>query len=80
MKRLSAGLVFFFCLMISVTGLTVPVRAQERPNGEFPLKQIDAYVADQMEVGQIPGLALGIIEHGEVVVVKGYGSDRKSVV
>lgn len=74
MKRLSAGLVFFFCLMIAVMGLTVPVRAQERPNGEFPLKQIDAYVADQMEAGQIPGLALGIIEHGEVVVVKGYGS------
>lgn len=78
MKRMSAGLAFFVCIMFFCMSRPLPVSAEENPPGKIPIELIDAYVEEQMKAGQIPGLSLGMIEQGEVVVLKGYGtSDRQ---
>lgn len=41
------------------------------------LEEIDSYVRDQMDKGNIPGLAIAVVEGGDTVVSRGYGwADR----
>lgn len=40
--------------------------------------QIDTYISQQMKEGQIPGLSIGIIESGEITLLKGYGTSDEN--
>jgi len=41
---------------------------------ELDTDAIDAYIESEMRASRLPGLALGIIQDGEIVYLKGYGS------
>jgi CubicO group peptidase (beta-lactamase class C family) len=47
----------------------LPAQAQEPPLVE----QIDQFVTEQMDAQSIPGLALAVIQDGEVLLARGYG-------
>lgn len=36
-------------------------------------KKLDEYVLSSLETWDVPGVAIGIIDHGEVILLKGYG-------
>lgn len=61
LKTIIPGFLFFF---ISLTGYT-QVREDYR--------QLDAYIQKALNDFEAPGLAVGIIKNGEVVLAKGYG-------
>ena len=57
-------------ILFSVTSLFVSqlVNAQDSPLYEF-----DEYVAKSQKLWDVPGLAIAVVEEGEVVFIKGYG-------
>lgn len=44
--------------------------------GEIPAKAIDDYIAGQMKRQKIPGLALAVLQNGELVLSRGYGKSN----
>jgi CubicO group peptidase (beta-lactamase class C family) len=56
-----------------VSCLLVASRATGAPPAPTELDKIDAYVRGEMNRGNVPGVALGIVKKGEVLVAKGYG-------
>ncbi len=56
-------------LVAAVLGLST-VQAQQRPD----LKKLDAYITNAMEQFEQPGLAVGIVQNGDLIWSKGYGS------
>lgn len=63
MKRYLAG---FFLIITLLPGL----RATEFPAG---LRDFDAYVAQVRKEFDVPGIAVAVVQDGEVVLVRGYG-------
>ena len=47
--------------------------ATEKTTQAVQTENIDSYIHQQMQARNIPGLALGILEHGRLVVNKAYG-------
>lgn len=68
MRRLAAVLVFLLVISIPFTAL-----AQNAPDAAVR-GEIDAYVAQQMEWGRLPGVALGIVSADGTAFIKGYGT------
>ncbi|MCK5576807.1 MAG: beta-lactamase family protein [Dehalococcoidales bacterium] len=42
-------------------------------NRSEPFPKIDEYIQQQMEYGDIPGLSVAIVQHGEILYLKGFG-------
>ncbi len=59
---------------ITIGLLLVPLAfAQARPPASFDLPTVDAFLRSQMAASRIPGLAVAIVQDGEVVFLRGYG-------
>jgi CubicO group peptidase (beta-lactamase class C family) len=76
MSRRTPLLVLLVALVTLTTPLvidTVPLAplGQAQPSSE--LDGFDAFVADVMRDWKVPGLAVGVIRDGKIVVAKGYG-------
>ncbi|MBZ4375913.1 beta-lactamase family protein [Corallococcus interemptor] len=69
LKSLALTVVFLMGLLVAR-----PVQAQDPLRGRESLRErIDAFVrAEQKRLG-VPGLAVGVVSHGRVVLAKGYG-------
>lgn len=62
-----------FFLLLAIL-LCLPAAAPAEPAAAKHMEAIDSFVQSQMRAGQIPGLALAILEDGEITYIKGYGS------
>jgi CubicO group peptidase (beta-lactamase class C family) len=59
---------------ITIGLLLVPLAfAQARPPASFDLPTVDAFLRSQMAASRIPGLAVVIVQDGQVVLLRGYG-------
>lgn len=67
MKKISLLLTV---ILLTITQLTF---SQNTPIPSFVTDSLDSYVANAMEQWQIPGIAIGIVKDGEVILEKGYG-------
>ena len=63
-----------FSLLLLTVLMAPAVMASAAPKAQDRQKAIDEFVLSQMELGQIPGLALGIMEDGSITCLKGYGT------
>jgi CubicO group peptidase (beta-lactamase class C family) len=66
----------FFALICLTLVLALPignVKANPTLQGETDFAAIDAYVTEQMNDLDIPGMALGIVQDGQIVHVQGFG-------
>ena len=68
--RISATLI---CLSLMLALIFGSVRASPTPQAETDFAAIDAYVTDQMKNLGIPGMALGIVQDGQVVHLQSFG-------
>jgi CubicO group peptidase (beta-lactamase class C family) len=57
-----------FLALVLILAIVRPVIAQNAPPAD-----LDAYVARDMKVFDVPGIAIGIVKDGKVVLAKGYG-------
>ncbi|GAO44771.1 serine hydrolase [Flavihumibacter petaseus] len=62
MKRL-------FLLLISLCSLQLYARAQDR---DLP-PQLDQYISQVLKTFEVPGMSIGIVKNGRVLLAKGYG-------
>ncbi|WP_338263077.1 serine hydrolase domain-containing protein [Corallococcus caeni] len=58
-----------FALAVVFWGVALPARAHDSLR-----ERIDAYVRTEQKRLGVPGLAVGVVSHGRVVLAKGYGS------
>ncbi|MFZ6030640.1 MAG: serine hydrolase domain-containing protein [Chloroflexota bacterium] len=65
-------IVILFSLM---SGLGNPVNAAPTPDNRVDFAALDEIIAAQMDKHGLPGVALAVIEHGEIVYRKAYGVD-----
>ena len=70
------GYRIFFALL----GLTLmlapaigPASAGPTRQGKTDFAAIDAYITEQMKVLGIPGMALGVVQNGQVALLQGFG-------
>src|SRR6476620_9386438 len=68
--RASAAL--FTLLVASLTGFAAG--AGDLRGSDALSRRIDAFVAAEMERQHVPGVAIAVIQHGEVLKSQGYGS------
>ncbi|HYG59386.1 MAG TPA: hypothetical protein VD902_15090 [Symbiobacteriaceae bacterium] len=61
MKRL------WLLVTVMLLGFALPARAAP------DLSRIDAFVAQQMDAMQIPGVALAVVQGDQIIYAKGYG-------
>ena len=61
-------------LLLLVSFLAPSIARAQASAAQTRQKAIDEYVQSQMELIQIPGLSLGIVEDGEITYLKGYGT------
>ena len=67
---------FFFpllCLVMTITSTIGSAQASPVQQTETDFAAIDAYVQEQMDNLGIPGVALGIIQNGQVAHLQGFG-------
>ena len=62
-----------YALILAVLCLTPALLAKAEPAAQKAGAAIDEFILSQMELGQIPGLSLGIVEDGQITYLKGYG-------
>src|SRR5215469_13202791 len=72
-KLITAVVLVCFCWMLLLKAGSNSLEASEKTIQELQTEKIDSYIAQQMQTRRIPGLALGIVEHGKLVVKKAYG-------
>lgn len=53
--------------------LTFPAAALSQSNSTAPWDALDRYIETAMHDGKVPGLAVGIVQNGQPVYVKGFG-------
>src|SRR6516162_1989690 len=73
LMRFSFALIFPLLLVVGVMSVgvtsTVPVHAQSQSD----FSAIDSTINSLMTLYHVPGVALGIVQNGQVVYTKGYG-------
>jgi CubicO group peptidase (beta-lactamase class C family) len=57
-------------------GLTAFLFFMAMPAFADPLRDIDALVSRAMQLAGVPGMAVAIVEHGQVTLARGYGVRR----
>ena len=72
MRRLHSTILatFLTLLLASAAG---PTRAAQAPAPKATLGDFDAYAARIMQDWKVPGLAVAVVQDGQVVLLKGYG-------
>lgn len=76
MKTALAGLLLgsFIGVPVASAASTTPQTADSAVVAAWTPEQIDTYAEAAMERLHIPGLAVGIVHHGEIAYMQGYGS------
>ncbi len=70
MKTLIPILLMFVFLLVGMS----PSLAAYQPSGKIDFAALDATIEAQMAKHGLPGVALAVIENGEIVYLKGYGT------
>ena len=75
MNTLKGYRIFFalLCLTLMLVLTIGNVKASPTLQGETDFAAIDAYVTEQMNNLGIPGMALGIVQDGQIVHLQGFG-------
>jgi len=75
MNTLKSNRIFFtlICLTLMVVLIYGNVKASPKLQGETDFAAIDAYITEQMNALGIPGMALGIVQDGQIAHLGGYG-------
>lgn len=60
-----------YCLSLIV--YTTAIVSAQKKQTTFDTKSLDAFVEQQMKEWSVPGVAIAIVKHGEVLYEKGYG-------
>lgn len=63
--------IFLFVIIISII-LTSNASASQNTGIDFT--EIDTFIQEEMSVGNIPGLALGIVQDDKIIYMKGFGT------
>ena len=70
--RTSLALASLTCALTLMPG---QARADDLVLADFE-PQVDEFVRAEMQREQVPGVAIGIFQHGEIVMAKGYGDSN----
>jgi len=75
MKKISFNLLSLGCLVFVLLTLTIRKVSgfATRIESGFDFAAVDAYIAAQMDIARIPGVAVAIVQDDQILHLKGYG-------
>lgn len=78
MKRFLPTRIYTLSVALLLLLLLISTSIEAQPNKKR-WKKVDAYIESAMDTWSVPGMAIAVVDHGEVILSKGYGfSDREA--
>lgn len=62
------------CLFVVIMSIDPANNASASQNTSIDFTEIDNFIQEEMSVGNIPGLALGIVQDDKIIYMKGFGT------